>query len=387
MQLNAGDLIEQIKYDECNFFACAMTYLQAIGVNASIQQLREKGIELKGYIFIVGHPITGRILSKTDFDIDGTDIKIVNFMDAYKKKFMHPIRGRVLALRQSKKHILCDSVYIVSTVIDYRWYQILYSYKSEKKLCYIVIDDGGGSYANPFKDFLQYELYQRKKNLINVTKVIIKTTIWSLYNNLLRHCLKKNDSYIDNRIFNNLKKNKLCPNEKIVPYYRNQFKKQGEKINTEILSLCENSVLFNTQCLVENKMIEGEIDARLYQRSISIIKELELKVVLKPHPREVNIEKYESIGATLIPANVTQEALLANLDNLPKCIISIFSSTLLNAKGLFNIPVISLAKILLKEDINKVFRSQLQDFILQYEDLFWFPESMDELKKMVSTLV
>lgn len=62
------------------------------------------------------------------------------------------------------------------------------------------------------------------------------------------------------------------------------------------------------------------------------------------------------------------------------------SSTLLNAYGLFDIPAISLAKIMIREDINSVFAGQLNDFIDQYKNVFIFPENMDELKDVLLSL-
>lgn len=144
--------------------------------------------------------------------------------------------------------------------------------------------------------------------------------------------------------------------------------------------------MVNTQCLAENKITDGHLDLNLYEKVVDIAREIGLSVVLKPHPRELNVEKYKRLRIKLIPSDTAQEAILANLEEKPKCIVSIFSSALLNAWGLFDIPAISLAKIMLKEEINEEFRRQLMDFIKQYNGVFLFPESYEKFKNAIQSL-
>ena len=140
-------------------------------------------------------------------------------------------------------------------------------------------------------------------------------------------------------------------------------------------------MLFNTQCLFENKMSDGKTDLELYRLVSECTKSLGLKVALKPHPRELDLKKYSDFNIDIIPANISQEALLANTTDKPACVISIFSSTLLNAYGIFDIPVISLAKIFIKMGVSSTVEAQLNDYIKRYEKNFIFPETVDELKK------
>ena len=60
---------------------------------------------------------------------------------------------------------------------------------------------------------------------------------------------------------------------------------------------------------------------------------------------------------------------------------------MLNAYGIFDIPVISLAKIFIKTGVSSTVEAQLKDYIKRYEKNFIFPETVDELKVALEKIV
>ena len=381
MQYYTEDLIEEINNKpDCNFIACAVTYLQAIGINATINKMKADGEIPCGFILLLAHPITGRILRKPDFDINGTQIVVVDYCDQYRQPCSKPIKNRILALYESQKVNNKELINILWTAIDYRWYEVIYRTTTKKQLRFVLIDDGDGSYINQFSNEMYFELYEKGDSTYSWVKAFIRIFVRESTRRILVNILKHRNRFIDNRLFHVDKDGRYIPNIHILEFYNNAFREQGCSIDKAIIEKCENAVLFNTQCLFENKMSDGKTDLELYRSVSECAKSLGLKVAIKPHPRELDIRKYSDFNIDIIPSNISQEALLANTKEKPVCVISIFSSTLLNAYGIFDIPVISLAKIFIKNGVSSIVESQLKDYIKRYEKNFIFPETVDELK-------
>lgn len=388
MEYYKEDLLELINNNrECNFIACGITGLHSIGINATIHWMHEEGMVLNGYILMQAHSVTGRVLKADDFNLHSANIKCINYVHEYKYKSKRSISGRLLALKHSLKKT-SKKLFILLTEIDYSWYEMFSRVNEQYTLFFVRIDDGGRSYANIFADTFQYEMYINPKTLQNKIFFYIKIKIICLFNIVLEKIAVKNDNYLDNRIFSNIKgKNySFKINKRMIPYYQSAFKNSIYDVSNTLIEKLENSILINSQCLEENKITNGILDFEIYSRVAELAYDLSIPVVFKPHPRELNIEKYKKLKVYLISENVSQEILLAKLTYKPKCIISIFSSTLLNAYGIFQIPAISLAKIVLKEDINQTFRKQLLDYIVQYDNIFYFPENFQDLKEILEKL-
>ena len=169
-----------------------------------------------------------------------------------------------------------------------------------------------------------------------------------------------------------------------VRYYKRALKRQL-KMETPIeFKEFSKSILINTQCLFESNMTNGIVDLKLYKDAVKIVKKYNEKILVKPHPREMNIRKYEDIGCDLIKEmEYSQEVILSNLKEMPLCIISVFSSTLLNATGLFGVPAISLAKLMLRKNISKNMVGVLKKYIRQYDNIILFPDSWEELENLI----
>ena len=67
----------------------------------------------------------------------------------------------------------------------------------------------------------------------------------------------------------------------------------------------------------------------------------------------------------------------------PACVISILSSALLNAYGLFDISAISFSRIMIQRDIYSTYKEQVLDFEKQYKKVFMFPDIIEELKRIL----
>ena len=381
------DLIHEINNSsEINFIAVAETYLHSIGINAYIRKKKAAGEELKGYILIVAHRITGRGLSEFDFEIAGTEIKVIEYSNCYRKHESNSIVNVITSLKESHQKTNCSVVNILWVIIDFQWYEIFSNIDKNYQLCFNLIDDGDGSYINPFLNETYMYIYEHRESVAERLKGVFSIFLACALRKVIRHNLEKSERYNNYCIFLSEPKNQFVPNTQIVEYYSDAFKYRGTFVDGNIIEKCNNAVVINSQCLVENRITDGKIDYELYSQVVDFAKELELKIAIKPHPREQGIEKYENLKIDVIPAKISQEALFANTRKKPKCVISIFSSTLLNAYGLFSIPVISLAKIFVDRCESKVVKNQIDDYIKRYKSVILFPESIEELQLLLEEI-
>ncbi len=371
-----------INENKIDFLAYGITPLHAIGIDATINKFFVDKAALNGCILIGSHPITGTCLDEDSFNIKH---KGITFFREDIPSIIHPVIDRVRAFRIAGAREKDSYLYIISSEIQYEWLLMASKQFKNSNIIYVLIDDGGGSYTNQYKDCLRIELnsngiYQFG---IKYLKTSIKFYLRTKYSVLLKKYLTSKGRFVDHRIFI-YNSTGFHRNTSICDYYFQQFLYRGQKKHKNSWDIFEHSVLINTQCLEENGITNGEVDLNIYKTVINILKDFNEKIVLKTHPREQNLTKYnELLSDNLMifsDSSVSQEIILSVCKQPPKCILSIFSSTLLNAKGLFDIPVISLAKIALTYQIRDIFKEQLEDFIIQYDGLFEFPNNYNELK-------
>lgn len=383
---------------DCNFVALAVTPLHANAIDAAIIKLRSLGIELNGYILSIAHSKTGRIISKESFHSNLTGISVINYDANTNKKdsIIIKIKRKIEALvsfgNGNRK------VYLLLTDLDERMASAIRSvYGKDTTIIFVLIEEGLGSYS----PLLLRRLMWLKENSGGSPKSkifldVVKLLILSAYDAFYAHQYIKIGQVFDYRIFEDGGIDKrgcttfcLKRNEKIINNYIEAFRIGGEDIPEEIIDQFNGALVYNPQCLLEEGLADGEIEYNIYEDVCHIAKKLEIKQVLKPHPRDNNALRYESLKIPICYYKCSQEALFAKCKNKPKCLISLFSSTLLNARLIYDIPCISLSKILL----NKIYKGDITDkwglskvlkrHILQYSRYYDFPEDYRELENLL----
>lgn len=373
-------IIEEIVHDDkINYIAFAITKFHAIGVMSSIQYLKSEGIHLNGKIYIGEHAITGCHLQKEDFLFDDS---ISNISVCFGESTFRLRRGLIPKYNSYFSRIIKSyrRVYIVCVNPLFGLVEELKKYGIECVL--ICIDDGTATYLNPYIASLQYCETQRKNN--ELSHIIYKGV------SLLKTCLitRRKKQFINNNrliefyLFHECD-GMLKRNDKYAKFYLEALKMHNKAEDIEQLHSC---ILINTQCFKECNLTDGIVDLILYKKAINIIKKYNSNIVIKPHPREVGYAKYSEMNCVVLEkVNNTQEEMLASLDSndLPKCIISVSSSTLLNASGIFGIPAISLAKIFQNEDISSGMRDNNNDYIKQYANMIQIPNNFEEFEQLI----
>lgn len=368
---------------KCNFLAMAITPYQAVGVNAAISYLRQRGVEIQGYILMTSHPDTGRVLDSSLFLVDKQKIKCVEFDYEYKKEnLIKKIATRIdqLTICRVKKNGV-PFYFVWTEILNNALYAIRES-SFNYDLHFIKIDDGAASYLEPFECRRSYLLYAAGDNKLKRINANVKAWGYSIITKYCENGLKNRNRMINANIFvRDMKRDQLIRNTLFSTHYADVFSKV--ELNKETYEQFNQAVVVNSQGLGEFGITDGVIDYKCLETLANMLNK-NYKVVIKPHPREKEIDKYMKLGWIVVDNTVAQEVILSN--SKPKCLISFFSSTLLNAKGLFNIPVISLAKILLNEEISDTFRHELVRYIDMYKDIVLFPDSYNELELIIKQL-
>lgn len=218
-----------------------------------------------------------------------------------------------------------------------------------RKVIYIIIDSGLGSYDK-----------QRSENF--------KTMIES-------------DFIIDARMYKERNGKIVGRNKPFSDYYLDFYRYTRIDLINYYNLVLKNSILINSQPLEEDGLLDNKTDYEFYKKIARFGKERNIKVVLKPHPRENNLEKYEKLGITILRCSCMQETLFSQCEK-PLCLISPFSTTMINATLLFDIPSIGLTKMIKCPSIQNV----LNDFVENYNDFIFFPATEKELFQKVLSL-
>ncbi len=380
--------------DDCrvNFIGRCITLLQANGIDLSIKQFAAHGIDLEGYVLLISHPKTGRKVSKESFINTNSNICTMNYEYETISTFTR-IRAMIYALYSSTFNKKKRVIYIVWTNVLYEWLYYLEKYVKDAQVRFVIIDDGGGSYTDVFRDMLNFEVcnHPERSYLKSVVKIWFRSQYFRIfYSNLNRH-----GRIMDNKLFKIQVKKGRCffeRNEEAIRYYLEVLQERVKDVEEDVLDMFSSAIVINTQCYFENNITDGVVDLEAYGKVIKELKSITgIRIVLKPHPRELNIEKYQNLNCDLYRDNrYPQEVIFANVDVSPYCVISIDSSTLLNSYGIFSIPSISLAKILLNDQtlrLNKMFAEELSRFADRYKEVLLLPEDYTELKEMVAKII
>lgn len=359
-------------------YGIAGTPWNAMGIDAYFWSLNENRENVEGTIYIRSHKATGISVSDKNFKVNINGIRY-EILKKNKESVVTSIFRRVKTLwiylrinpieENEKITVLCPGA------PDYEWIMRLNSYKKKENVEFIIVDDG---FYNPAKEGNRLEKLYRKciyEHLLKKYKVVDRRILleedW-----VTQLGIKKAYEY------------EKADKDNIINDYINIFGFYKDLLPKDVLNKYEGAVIVSTQSFDDSDEI-SEKALQLYESLYEILIETGNKVILKPHPREHNIDKYKYIGYEVdseIKGMITQEVIIANLKEKPKCVISISSATLGNAKLFYDIPAISLAKIIVKEIISTSLKDEMSEYINAFENQWIMPEDLSDFKNMLGRL-
>ncbi len=375
------DFIESCR--EMNFFADVVTPLHVLGVEAAIYHLASEGVKLKGCIAVMAHSLTGYAVSEESFHvIDGVDTKLVQMSTDYiARSFSQKLQRRWKRFRfyaklrkpEPEKPVF---YYITPYKPSFDTIIKLTEIKSGYRLQIIVTDEGLANYIrSPYgiqKCIIpEWGFYWTLKNVWTIlveerrfVKQVRKAGMISDFTILW----KQQGKWVPNPACVEAYKAILSQNarEGAYPYYG-------------------GAVLLNASLLYETKILKKPDDIRIYKEIGRELKQMGIPLVAKPHPREKELSWYEDLDCIVEKESaISQEAILASLNVLPKCVIGDSSTTLVTSAVLFGIKTISISRLINKKYLYDA--HYFDGFDKSFSNLVLMPESMEELKNMLERL-
>ena len=385
-QFGELELKRRISTEKINFLAFPVTPWAAHGVDAYIKMLEERGVRLKGYICVIKHGQAGYLLGKEHFQNVNKNIKIVQLDESMHLSMKQKIKGKIFIWFNLLKGKKSDNekLYVLNQGSpNFEWHFYCKQHCPEYFVESVVIDEGIGMYMRDAKAWL-------RENLSNARGVKAKLSAYLMFKisqPLFIKRLKKNDE-ISYFCLLNKDRDGLKKNAQVITLYKSVVcLKNADLLKSEI-DLYRNAVLINTQPFYEYGQVSEDEDLKWINIICIISEKLGLRVVLKPHPREKNLDRYANLNNCVIDLNksISQETIIGNLPEKPLLIVG-FSSTTLITESLFeNINAISLVNCVDLKKFKGSILSDFEGFKRTFDELVYIPSNEEEIEEYIEKI-
>lgn len=338
-----------------NLIATAVTPWNALSIDALLSYLSDLHINIHAIIVIAEHYQAGYMIDEGSFSNTCSEYYRLPYSDktqnrtlASKIEFLTYYRN-VFNLTHDKSPIL----YYVTfnhTIPDILIAQSV-GERTKRRICVCHSEEGVGAYMGTFdktypkfrdihsigefRSFVRYSLFG---------KTIYRST-HKTYNSLT---LK--DSWSG-----------LAINQGIVPYYHKIFSKKCLNIDFGLeKEEIAHSVVICTTAWRRNEIIDDE-DTRVLTNVCEYLTDKNIKLLLKPHPRDkhfITIADYLHCKILAVGSPIEIVCEYAQ----PRAIISFSSTTLVNPAIFWNIPTFCLTGMLNREKISDFYLDEIDSF-------------------------
>lgn len=350
-KITIDELIKKLAKDEYNVVGFIVTPWHLLGIRSFIEYIKSIG-EYHNHIIIIGpHVTTGFV-----FDINKLPKDCFIIEDNKNLKLDTNFFKKLHLLWSSQKNNKQKPIYIVNPW-NYRIETTIYLRNFlNRKFQLAVIDEGVATYMNTSN-----RLY------LSLHSGDIKGLIRQ-FGSALIHRMLKNKINANLLIENN---GHLKPNDLIVPYYK---KILGIK---ESVSSSSNKILIATMAFAEDQVYNNELVVKI-KALTNFLREHGYDCIIKPHPREINVEsKYSSVSCNIVGGDISMEEYLVN--EKPVALISFSSTCLITAKLFYGIRAISMTKLLDLSNFGVIYQNELTTFKKTFEGEIYYPNSHEEL--------
>lgn len=373
--LRGFDVIDYAIKKDVDYIALVVSPWHMIGVQAVLEKLTEEHRDMHGIIVICKN---GNRKYTINPDMYGSmqGAEFVYYESEIKKDFRI---WKAMDLRvKGDQNIKVKKFFLIPHKIDI----FLYAYYANKLVgqilgCYIL-DEGLGTYIG-----LNGSDYDKKNGFLTLFVQRLVDGIAKKYTNRLIRSNRWNN-------FSVLKSNDCngwVNNEQSIQYYSKALNKidiQDEEAN----QMYSNAIVINTQPFMGVGIPEENVDIDILLELCRKCKDKGLNIVIKPHPGQNDLERYARLQEYVfwdLRKGFSQEAILNSLKKKPKAVVAFSSTTLLTTKLFYGIPSYSLAKILLKENINSFHKERLNAFINTFENQICFYDSISQILDEMAT--
>lgn len=185
-------------------------------------------------------------------------------------------------------------------------------------------------------------------------------------------------------------KNKLYKNNEAIKIYKEIIMMRNKDFSKQKdLKINENTknVLIITQPLFEHNSREIKFEKELLYKIINILLQKNIKIIIKPHPRE-NIIKYKeykkNTHISVINKKMPVEEIIEYLN--PKLVLGYSSTALVTSKILFNIRSISISNLIINNVETPFAKEHIRQFQEIFKDIVNCINNLDDLDKLISNI-
>lgn len=308
----------------------------------------------RGLILIAPHPTAGYLLDADDVNTDCFDVEVVRNSNKMEKLLL-----AVLSISKSHK----DVPFIASSTKPGLFLNLLARY-GKQPVKHIRIDEGVGTYLCTEKDWERIA-YAETGHRNGVALKALKKRLGK------QDCLESQEFLLFDKHGN--------VNNSVAQAYERALMTKEPRGHDEFEG---NDVVICTGPYREYGIISNEAYFSILNAVRKCCSDLGLRVVVKPHPRELHLDTYEALGFSFVKdSKASFEELLAGAANPPQCVLGFSSTALVTASVIFNVPVVCIEYLLQNDgELDDHFASvkRYQDFFKQY---VLFPRTIDELGK------
>ena len=384
MPLTHKDLTDILKADrEINFVAFCVTPWHAISIRAALMKLQSNGVKLKGII----------LADKRDFEnpsplIDLDSFSILNGID-YKTDYFAGAEfphGKISNLKRRMKDFRdfmkpCGSgrtVYILNPLsVNSLFVCEVKKSIPDARVISVITDEGIGAYM---RSVFNWAVDQYK--LTNSKSAFLRTFINNPVNKFYQKTLLKRDELIDCRMLTEDKGFGFEENAQMTAFYRKAV--GGEKLDPADFARYEGAVVISTQPYHNTGQIKNDCDLKLYSEIISLLKKEGKTVIIKPHPRDNRIQRYDSLGCFVEKkSTASQESIFGCLEKKPAAVISFTSTGLITARVFCEVRGISANRLLPRSSLENSVKNEFSNFEKAFSNMVYIPKSTAELVEYI----
>lgn len=353
--------------DYIAFVTSSWHFLSALSTISWLKKSKQVG---KGIILICEHPAEGQIideniLNKTWFE--GQEIYTFRF-------------SALVSDKAVMKYIMAhDSIgkpfYILRPIMPKLDFTVLlYDCGARKNIIHVILEEGMASYIRDWKGWLFEERWTAGAG--NVWKQFSNRT-WKKF--LYTKALKSRGEFIENTLFIS-KDGKLSANKRAITYLKRTIEELEDVYDFSRYSNYSNSVIICTQPYGEQNYILKGADIKIIRECCKMAIKKGYRVIIKPHPREKNLMKYEGMGAEIDVDNaVPLEAILAQAKPKPQYIVGITTTTLVTAQLFWKIPAFSVARLIEREAYSKELIGDIDNYCKTFSGMIKIPQNIQEV--------
>lgn len=378
-ELYEEDILKIVQDASCNLLAEAVTPMHAYGVEAALLKLKDKGIQLKGLILIMPHPVSGIALGSENFPVAES-------------------MGIECAVYKGKRHKRNIMEKITTHIRMYGYFGIQKNRKIENWLFYlkplrpnffmlsligqvrnvmnIVTEEGLGSYLATAQTWIDCVKREQGRKWVPGTYIEHK-----LRNPFFLCCLKRKHQIIYFRLLE-AKESEFVLNKEAIKCFQMAIDMQKGREDFEDYA---NAIVICGDILKEQKILLNDKDLEIYKAICDYAESKGIPVIFKAHPRTQNLKRYEGFKWRIDKRyEIGIEAIAQCLKVKPLCLVGVDTTAVISCKVLYDIEGISINKIIGNEGFYTPTRCKRFNEV--FEKVIAIPEKSEELIDWIGML-